>query len=447
MTLTTLFNRALYEKPPVPSYWEASAPPPPQDNGPLTGAQSCEIAVIGGGFCGMSAAYHLAKDHGRDVRVLEANHLGWGASGRNGGFCCLPSAKLGVADMVGKFGEEATRAFYRSQLEAIDLVDRLGREEAIDYDRQGSGFYDVAHRPEAAPGLKTYGEALKSVGVQTRLLSKEEFAAEGHRGTEQFGALHIQHGFGLHPLKFHRGLATAALKRGATVHGNTMVERWETGSGVHRLHTAGGTLTAKQVILATNGYLREGLKREFDGRVLPAISDIVTTRPLTDDELAAENFVTRSPVLNARRLLFYYRILKDGRLLFGARGDTDGSQESADKKRAWMVQRLGEVFPAFAKAEISHAWRGLVALTASKMPAVGRLPDDRSVLFAYGCHGNGVHFMPWAGKALAKLAAGANRDEDVVPAAMLGLSPRFPLPALRRFYLKGAYIWFKMKDD
>jgi glycine/D-amino acid oxidase-like deaminating enzyme len=446
MSLTTLYDRNLYEKPAIASYWEASAPPPPKDSGPLTGAQSCEVAVIGGGFCGLSAGYHLAKDHGRDVRVLEANHLGWGASGRNGGFCSFPAGKLSIETMVEKFGLEGTRAYMQSQLDAIDLVDRLGREEAIDYDRQGSGFYDVAHRPQAVPHMAAYGEALKQFGVSTRLLSKEEFAAEGHRGTEQFGALHIQKGFGLHPLKFHRGLAAATLKRGAIVHGNTMVERWETSGGVHRLHTAGGTLTAKQVILATNGYLREGLKDDFNGRVLPALSNIVTTRPLTEAEIASENFVTESPLLNTRRLIFYYRLLKDRRLLFGARGDTDGSPASAEKMRVWLTRRLGEVFPGFAKVETSHFWRGLVALTSTRMPAVGRLPDDRSVFFAYGCHGNGVNTMPWAGRALAKLAAGANRDEDVIPAPILGLSPKFPFPALRRFYLRAAYFWYGLRD-
>src|SRR5690606_13650026 len=137
-------------KPAVASYWEATAPPPVADSGPLAGEQSCEVAIIGGGYCGLSAAYHLAKDHGRDVRVLEANPLGWGASGRNGGFVCFPAGKLGLEELGGRFGLEATKHYLASQLEAVGRVERLGQEEGIDYDRQGHGFYDVANRPQAA---------------------------------------------------------------------------------------------------------------------------------------------------------------------------------------------------------------------------------------------------------------------------------------------------------
>ena len=447
MSLRTFYHSSVYDPAPVPSWWEASGHPSQEGYEPFEDDHTTEVAIVGAGFMGSSCAYHLAKEHGIEARVLEAGHVGWGASGRNGGFACFPAAKLGLKAMLERYGLEETKRFYQSQLDAIDLVDRLGREESIDYDRQGEGFFGVAHRPEALGYEKDYGEQLtKLFGVPTQLYSKEEFDRIGHRGTEQFGALLIKRGFGLHPLKFLGGLARAAHRRGARLHGHSMVTGWRKEGDWHRLTTARGSLRARRVVFATNGFGREGLHPALDGRSLPALSNIVVTRPLTAAELAAENFVTETPVFNTRSLLFYYRLLPDKRLLFGARGDTSGSPAAAAAMRRYLERRLGELWPAFKGVETTHFWRGLVSLTKRRTPAIGRLPQDRTVFFAYGCHGNGVNTMPWAGQAIAKLIRGANRDEDLLPGILRGPAPRFPLPALRRWYLKGAYLMYKLKE-
>lgn len=447
MTQRALYHASLYDPAPVPSWWEASAPPPQAGFGPLQGDREAEVAIVGGGFTGLSCALHLAKEHGIQATVLDAGHIGWGASGRNGGFVCWPAMKMGLSDLVSRWGEEEARQFLLSQIEAVELVDALGRDEAIDYDRQGEGFYSVAHRPEAFAHEQETGEALRRlVGADTKLLSKEAFAEVGHRGTEQFGALLLKPGFGLHPLKFLSGLAAAAARRGATLHGHSAVTEIRKEGDRHLLITPQGTLRARRLVLATNGFLKEGLHPGLDARVLPALSNVVVTRPLTEAERAAENFVAEEPISNTRHLLFYYRLLPDKRLLFGARGDTSGDPAVAAKMRVWLERRLGEVWPAFAGAETTHFWRGLVSLTRRLTPAVGRLPEDGSVFFAYGCHGNGVNTMPWAGRAIAKLIRGANRDEDVIPTVARGPAPRFPFPALRRWALKGAYLYYQLKD-
>ena len=118
---------------PVPSYWEATAPVDQTGYRPLEGEQSCDLAVIGGGYTGLSLALHLARDYGIDVRVLEAGHVGWGASGRNGGFCCLSATKMSIEQLISRFGLDETKRFYAAQLEGVDLVRALEDEEGIDY--------------------------------------------------------------------------------------------------------------------------------------------------------------------------------------------------------------------------------------------------------------------------------------------------------------------------
>jgi glycine/D-amino acid oxidase-like deaminating enzyme len=444
----TLFHSSVYDDTrPVESYWEAGAPPPDGFR-PLEAEESCDVAVIGGGYTGLSAALHLARDHGIDVRVLEAGHIGWGASGRNAGFCCLPASKLSIQEMIARYGLDETKRFYAAQLEGIELVRALGEDEGIDYDRRGDGNLTVAHSPRRFRELEEEAEALTRLfGIGTTLYGREQFAEVGHDSSEQFGALHLAAGFALDPLKFAVGLGRAAARRGAVLHPHSRVLDWRRAKGRHRLVTAGGGLAARRVIVATNGFTREGLHPALDGRILPALSNIVTTRPLSEDELAAQKWRTENPICNTRQLLFYYRLLPDRSFLFGARGDTTGRPEDGARMKAWMVRRLGEVFPHWRDVPISHFWRGLVCFTRDLTPAVGRLEDDPGVWYAYGYHANGVNTAPWTGRALARLVAGAESEERALPAVMAGPARRFPFAALRPWYLRGVCLYYRMTDD
>jgi glycine/D-amino acid oxidase-like deaminating enzyme len=272
-----------------------------------------------------------------------------------------------------------------------------------------------------------------ALGAPARIVTKAEFEREAFASPEQFGALHEPVGFGLNPLAYCLGLANAAERRGARLHARSRVTGWRNESGSHRLVTASGTVTAKRVILATGGWQPDDLHPAFRGRLVPALSNIIATRPLSADELAAQSWRTEAPAANTRALLAYLRMTPDKRLLFGGRGDTTGSPAGGRGMKRSLRRYLARLFPAWRDVEITHTWRGFISATMRLSPAVGELRDDPSVSFAFGCHGNGVALMSWAGRELAHRIAGTAGD---LPTPMRGLPRQVPLPSLRLWHLR-----------
>ncbi|MBO6667193.1 FAD-binding oxidoreductase [Parvibaculum sp.] len=432
---------------PAGSLWEETAPA--LANGVDLGAngdETCDVAIIGGGYTGLSCALHLARDFSMNVRLLEAGPLGWGASGRNGGFCTLPPMGLTFDRLIARYGEEEARRFISSQVEATRFVRAFAQEEGMDIDPQGEGELHVAHAPSRYAELEHERDLLSGkFGIPARLIPREEVAAEWYDSTEQFGALHVEAGFGLHPLRFARGLAAAAARAGAKLHGGSPVTRWEREGRSHLLVTPSGTIRAARVVVATNGFTRSPMPAALSDNIIPVMSNIVVTRPLTADELAAQNWRTETPCANTRNLLFYYRLLPDRRFLFGARGDLTGKPEDGLRMRRFMERRLGEVFPGWAHVEITHSWRGFVCMAARLTPSLGSLPDDETVFFALGYHGNGVAAAPWAGRLVAQLIGGKKKISDI-PAPVRGEPRSIPFPALRRWYLRGALGYYRFMD-
>jgi glycine/D-amino acid oxidase-like deaminating enzyme len=203
----------------VPSYWAATGGPEPGGIQTLDGDRRADVAVIGGGYTGLAAAYRLSGTHGLETVVLEANSIGWGASGRNGGFALITLGKVGLEDRIRRWGIEAARRSIIVGVEAIETVRELIAREHIACDPGQDGSLVVAHRPSAVADLqervRLYREVLGYPHVE--FLDRARLERHGYlRGTETSGALHTRNAFGLHPLKYVRGLAAAARGRGGS---------------------------------------------------------------------------------------------------------------------------------------------------------------------------------------------------------------------------------------
>ncbi len=428
---------------PVPSYWEASALPLEVPAPELTSDEHCDVAIIGGGFTGLAAAIELAG-HGVDVRLLEAGSLGWGASGRNGGFACIGSHKLPYSAMIRRYGLAATQQYYQAMKDAVVLVRDNCEDFGIAADINGEGEVELAYLPNRMDELRHDQEFLKlTFSDEKQILSAGDLKERGLAGPEFHGGLLGQTGFGIHPLKYLRGLARAAHKGGAKLHSHSPVVRWEESEGRHILHTGEGRLTANRVLVATNGYTPEGISRHHAGRLLPAMSNIIVTRALTEAERNAQGWTSSTMAYDSRILLHYFRLLPDNRFLFGSRAGTDSSNASLAQSQRDIERDFHRMFPDWRTIEITHFWRGHVCLAADRVPYIGALDDRASVWTALAYHGNGVAMGSWSGRQAGRMMMGQAKDAPQVLTRRLA---KFPLPAFRPLYLKGAYVWYGWKD-
>ena len=390
--------------------------------------------MVGAGYTGLSAALHLAEA-GFDVVLLEAQRVGFGASGRNGG-------QLGSGQRMEQtalerlVGADDAAHLWRLAEEAKDLVKSLVARHGIDcYLKPG-----VAHACFSAREMAqehAYADHLaKQYGYdQIEKLDAEGFATlcpspAYHGGTLDMGAAH------LHPLSYALGLARAASAAGVRIHEGSAVHQITRGSKL-RVATDAGAVEADHLILACNGYLG-GLDRKVAARVMPINNFIVATEPLGDDVVRV---LTRDvAVADTKFVVNYFRLSHDKRLLFGG-GESYGYRFPKDI-RATVRKPMLEIFPHLQDVALDYAWGGTLAITMRRMPYLARLAPN--ILTASGYSGHGVGTATHAGRLMAEAVRGEASGFDCmarVPA------PAFPGgAALRSPLLVLAMTWFSLRD-
>lgn len=438
-----IFGAYAYEDGPrATCWWDETCDLPEGETSDLPGR--VDVAIIGGGFTGVSAALHLAEA-GVQVAVLEAHALGWGASGRNGGFCCLGGSKATDIELDAVYGKDARLEYRQGERAAVEHVSATIARLKLDVDRHSNGETEFAHRPKDMKALRRQCTAIKeNYGVDAEVIEKEALSDRGMNAGPFFGAVSTPIGFGLNPRKYLAGLIRAAQSHGTRFHTQTVVTGVSHGASGLVVKTNRGTLKAEHVLVATNGYASDDLPKWLAGRYMPAQSSVLVTRPLTSAELSAQGWTTDQASFDTRQLLHYFRLMPDRRFLFGMRGGLMTGPNAERSARRRVRADFEKMFPAWAHVESPHAWSGFVCLAQKKLPFVGRIPDTHGVWASMCYHGNGVAMGSFAGRLVADMILG--RDAAPCPRIMQRPLARFPLGSARRALMPPLYAKLLLED-
>jgi gamma-glutamylputrescine oxidase len=413
------------------SYYVATAAPW-DERPPLAGEREADLVVVGGGCTGLSTALHAARA-GLSVVVLEGGRVGWGASGRNGGQI-IPGLRKGAAELAKLYGAERARALFELALEARDLVVGLIADYGIACDLKLTGHLLGAVKASDLAWMEEEADCLATIMgyPHVDLLSARE--AAGEVATAYHGGLLDRRGGHMHPLNYTLGLARAALAAGVIIHEQSEVVGLSTRNGV-RVRTHAGAVRARHAVLAGDALLH-GLCTPVNQRIMPVANYIAATVPLADPDALIPH---DAAVSDSRFVVNYYRLSADSRLLFG--GGERYSPRPPRDMATFVRGHMEAVFPQLRGVAIDHAWGGLVSVTQTRLPHVGR---EGEVLFAHGYSGLGVVLSTLAGKLLVEELLGEGDRFDLFaalepPPFPGGVALRGPLHVL-------GMLWYALRD-
>ncbi len=401
-----------------------------------------DVAVIGAGFTGLSAARTLAK-RGANVVVLESESIGWGASSRNGGMI-LSGMKLGVNKLISMYGRERTRRMYAASLASIDCVEQIVREENIDCDFARCGHLEVACKQKHFDDYARQAEVIqREFNHKLRVVQKNELPAE--IGSQiYFGGMVDEISAGANPAKYVSGLGRAAIKAGACIFERTRVQsierRSSDGEPGWTIATPRGQLWAHDVFVATSGYTSAATPA-LQKKIIPIGSFIITTEVLPE-ALARELSPRNRMIYDSKNYLYYYRLTPDRRMLFGGRAAFFPENDRTVRESAEILRRgLIDVYPQLRNTKTEYAWGGTLDFAFDIMPHAGQIDG---MYYALGYAGHGVAMATYQGQKIAELMAGDKPENPFVgipfPGAPLGLYNGNP------WFLPLAGAWYKFLD-
>ncbi len=418
------------------NYWLDTVAMPTGTLGALP--ERLDVAIVGAGFTGLSAARVLAK-RGARVAVLEANTIGWGASSRNGGMV-LTGMKLGVERLAGRYGMEATRRMYAASLASIDLVEQIVSEEQIDCSFSRCGHLEVACKQAH---FDTYARSVELIAREfnhrLRIVAKPDL--RGEIGSDiYFGGIVDEVSAGVNPARYVAGLAAAVLRLGAGVHENVRVQSIEResqqGGAGFRLLTTRGAVFARDVFIATSGYTSAATP-SLQKKIIPIGSFIIATEPLAGP-LAHELSPRGRMIYDSKHYLYYYRLTPDNRMLFGGRAAFFPESSTTIQKSAEILRRgMIGVYPQLRDVAVDYVWGGTLDFCFDTMPHAGILDG---MYYAVGYAGHGVAMATYLGTQIAARILGESSENpygDIAfPGAPLGLYNGRPwfLPLAGAYY-------------
>ena len=416
-----------------PSYYAASAHPAPKRPA-FEGEATPDVCIVGAGYTGLSAGIDLAAK-GHQVMILEANRVGWGASGRNGGQI-VNGLNAGLDTVERRYGAATARFVASLVKEGGEIIRERIAKYAIDCDlREGNVFAALTDRHMRE--LVEKQTLWRRYGIDDFELL-DAAAIRRHVATDLYaGGMLDPTGGHLHPLNLALGEARAFEAEGGVIHEESRVERIEAIGGAPVLHTARGVIRPRRLILAGNAYLGNVVP-ELDTRVMPFSTQIIATEPLGARGQAL--LPTEVCVEDVRYVLDYYRLSADGRLLFGG-GTVYGGTDPADIK-AKILPNLEKVFPSLRGVGVDYAWSGNCAISFSRVPQMGRLGPN--AYYAAGYSGHGVVGSHLFGRIIASALDGDAGRFDTFAAV-----PWIPFPGGQRFRVPYSMLgswWYGLRD-